>query len=81
MYNLFLSNLFCVQYVKNGETISYLWEIDLLSTSTNTLETLAESLKFNFLIKYASVEKPESPQDLNFEFTLNNYKVKLKIMI
>lgn len=50
-----------------------------MSTSTNTLGTLSESLKFNFLIKYASAEKPESPQDLHFEFTLNNYKVILKI--
>lgn len=60
----------------NGEAIGYLWEIDLLSTNTNKLGTLAESLKFDFKTKYSSTEKPEISHDLNYEFSINNYKVK-----
>jgi len=62
--------------MKNGETIGYLWEINLSSTDTKALGTLAESLKLNFKTKYSSAEKPDCTQDLNFEFTINNYKVK-----
>lgn len=64
--------------MKNGETFGYLWEIDLPSTNINTSGTLAESLKFNFQTKYSSAEKQECSQDLNFEFTINNYKVTMK---
>jgi len=62
--------------LKNGETIGYLWEINLSSTDIKTVGSLAESLKLNFQTKYSSAEKPDCTQDLNFEFTINNYKVK-----
>lgn len=64
--------------MKNNETIGYLWEIDLSSSDFNTLETLNESLKFNFKTKYSSAENPSSFQSLNFEFIISNYKVKMK---
>lgn len=64
--------------MKNGETISYLWEIDL--SSTNTLGTLAESLKFNIQTQY-SAENSDCFQNLNFEFIIDNYKVKIKYLI
>jgi len=64
--------------LKNGETIGYLWEINLSSTDIKTVGPLAESLKLNFQTKYSSVEKPDCTQDLNFEFTINNYKVKIE---
>lgn len=65
--------------MKNGETVSYLWEIDLLSiTNTNAMIALPESLKFNFQTKYASADKTESSHDLNYEFILSNYEVKTK---
>lgn len=56
--------------------MGYLWEIDLSSTDINTLGTLAESLKFNFQTEYSSAKNLECSQSLNFEFTINNYKVK-----
>lgn len=40
--------------------------------------TLAESLKFNFQTMYASADKPDDSHNLNFEFILNDYKVKIK---
>ncbi|XP_060864841.1 trafficking protein particle complex subunit 10 isoform X2 [Metopolophium dirhodum] len=65
--------------LKNGETIGYLWEINLSSTDIKTIGPLAESLKLNFQTKYSSAEKPDCTQDLNFEFTINNYKTLLLI--
>lgn len=64
--------------MENSETIGYLWEIDLPSTDINTMGMLAESLKFNFQTKYSSAKKLDCSHNLNFEFTFNNYKVKLK---
>lgn len=64
--------------MKDGETIGYLWEIDMSSTELNPLEPVTESLKLNFQTKYSSAEKPNCSQSLNYAFTINNYKVKLK---
>lgn len=68
-----------LNFLKNGETIGYLWEINLSSTDIKTLGTLSESLKLNFQTKYSSAEKSDCTQDLNFEFTINNYKTLLLI--
>ncbi|XP_026809852.1 trafficking protein particle complex subunit 10 isoform X1 [Rhopalosiphum maidis] len=66
-------------YLKNGETIGYLWEINLSTTDIKTLGSFAESLRLNFHTKYSSAEKLDCTQDLSFEFTINNYKTLLLI--
>ncbi|XP_050441422.1 trafficking protein particle complex subunit 10 [Adelges cooleyi] len=66
-------------HLKNGETIGYLWEIDLSSTENNTMGTLIEPLKFNFQLKYSSTHQEESSHELKYEFMVNNYRTQVVI--